>query len=409
MSTEGTPCKELPKSPEELIEGPLSVPRPQESEKPSNMARNYEPLDPTNHKPIMSTIHCNATFVGTCSPTFERRHKGLLIVKGFIANGPAKILIDPGGEVNFISDSFCDYHQITIMDSGERAEMANGSEEPLQETATPIIVQLKNYSEPVYFAVSPLKRYDAIIGKEWCGAHKALIDCFNNRVNFKYKGKEYSIEADEPVESPFVSANTLVKALERKQSLFAVLVRPIEEETLQAPQYPPEIKNLLKEFEDVFPDEIPKGFPPQRKHDFKIDLKENATPQKKGIYRLSEREMEELRKQLDELLEKEFIRPSKSPWGAPIIFMTKKDNTLRMCMDYRALNKLTVKNSYPLPRIDEIFDQLKGSKYFSKIDLRSGYHQIRMSEESIPLTAFRTRYGHFEFLVLPFGLTRLLS
>ncbi|KAI3762549.1 hypothetical protein L1987_52980 [Smallanthus sonchifolius] len=115
--------------------------------------------------------------------------------------------------------------------------------------------------------------------------------------------------------------------------------------------------------------------------------------------------MQELSNQLQELLDKGFIRPSFSPWGAPVLFVKKKDGTFRMCIDYRELNKLTIKNRYPLPRIDDLFDQLQGSSFYSKIDLRSGYHQLRIQEEDVPKTAFRTRYGHYEFLVMPFGLT----
>ncbi|GKF52193.1 putative reverse transcriptase domain-containing protein, partial [Tanacetum coccineum] len=113
----------------------------------------------------------------------------------------------------------------------------------------------------------------------------------------------------------------------------------------------------------------------------------------------------ELADQLQELSEKGFIRPSSSPWGAPVLFVKKKDGSFRMCIDYRELNKLTVKNRYPLPRIDDLFDQLQGSSVYSKIDLRSGYHQLRIKEEDIPITAFQTRYGHYEFQVMPFGLT----
>ncbi|KAL5564996.1 hypothetical protein UlMin_028160 [Ulmus minor] len=116
-------------------------------------------------------------------------------------------------------------------------------------------------------------------------------------------------------------------------------------------------------------------------------------------------ELKELQIQLQELLDKGFIRPSYSPWGAPVLFVKKKDGTLRMCIDYRELNKLTIKNKYPLPRIDDLFDQLKGAANFSKIDLSSGYHQLRIKDNDVPKTAFRTRYGHYEFLVMPFGLT----
>ncbi|GKA81977.1 putative reverse transcriptase domain-containing protein [Tanacetum coccineum] len=115
--------------------------------------------------------------------------------------------------------------------------------------------------------------------------------------------------------------------------------------------------------------------------------------------------MEELSTQLKELSDKGFIRPSSSPWGAPVLFVKKKDGSFQMCIDYRKLNKLTVKNRYPLPRIDDLFDQSQGSKVYSKIDLRSGYHQLRVRDEDFPKTAFRTRYGHYKFQVMPFGLT----
>jgi hypothetical protein len=116
-------------------------------------------------------------------------------------------------------------------------------------------------------------------------------------------------------------------------------------------------------------------------------------------------ELAKLKVQLQELLDKGFIRPSNSPWGAPVLFVKKKDGTFCLCIDYRQLNKVIVKNMYPLPRIDDLFDQLKGARVFSKIDLRSGYHQLRIKEQDIQKTAFRTRYGHYEFLVMPFGLT----
>ncbi|GJZ19501.1 reverse transcriptase domain-containing protein [Tanacetum coccineum] len=162
--------------------------------------------------------------------------------------------------------------------------------------------------------------------------------------------------------------------------------------------------SVVHEFEDVFPEDL-SGLPPQRQVEFRIDLVPGATPIAKSPYRLAPSEMQELSEQLQELQGKGFIRPSHSPWGAPVLFVKKKDGSLRMCIDYRELNKLTVKNRYPLPRIDDLFDQLQGSRFFSKIDLRSGYHQLRVHEDDVPKTAFRTRYRHFEFTVMPFGLT----
>ncbi|GKD58740.1 putative reverse transcriptase domain-containing protein, partial [Tanacetum coccineum] len=147
------------------------------------------------------------------------------------------------------------------------------------------------------------------------------------------------------------------------------------------------------------------GLPPTRQVEFQMDLMPGAAPVARAPYRLAPSEMKELSEQLQELFDKGFIRPSSSPWGAPVLFVKKKDGSFRMCINYRELNKLTVKNRYPLSRIDDLFDQLQGSSDYSKIDLRSGYHQLRVREEDISKTAFRTRYGHYEFQVMPFGLT----
>ncbi|GJZ29391.1 putative reverse transcriptase domain-containing protein [Tanacetum coccineum] len=161
---------------------------------------------------------------------------------------------------------------------------------------------------------------------------------------------------------------------------------------------------IVRDFPEVFPEDLP-GLPPARPVEFQIDLVPGAAPVARAPYRLAPSEMKELSEQLQELSDKGFIRPSSSPWGAPVLFVKKKDGSFRMCIDYRELNKLTVKNRYPLPRIDDLFDQLQGSSIYSKIDLRSGYHQLRVREQDIPKTAFRTRYGHYEFQVMPFGLT----
>lgn len=155
----------------------------------------------------------------------------------------------------------------------------------------------------------------------------------------------------------------------------------------------------MREFPDVFPDKLP-GLPPDRQLEFTIDLEPGAAPISKVPYRMAPKELAELKLQLQELLDLGFIRPNVSPWGAHVLFVKKKDGTLRICIDYRELNKVTLKNKYPLPKIDELFDQIKGASVFSKIDLRSEYHQLKIWPEDVPKTAFRTRYGHYEFVDL---------
>ena len=161
---------------------------------------------------------------------------------------------------------------------------------------------------------------------------------------------------------------------------------------------------VIREFPDVFPEEL-SGVPPEREVDLSIEVVQGTTPISRTPYRMAPTELKELKTQLQKLLDKGFIRPSVSPWGAPVLFVKKKDATLRMCIDYRQINKVTVKNKYLLPRIEDLFDQLRGASVFSKIDLRSGYYQLRVKEVDVPKTPFRIRYGHYEFLVMPFGLT----
>ncbi|GJY96740.1 putative reverse transcriptase domain-containing protein [Tanacetum coccineum] len=161
---------------------------------------------------------------------------------------------------------------------------------------------------------------------------------------------------------------------------------------------------VVREFPKVFPEDLP-DLPPVRQVEFQIDLIPGAAQVARAPYRLAPSEMQELSNQLQELADRGFIRPSTSPWGATVLFVKKKDESFRMCIDYRELNKLTIKNRYPLPRIDDLFDQLHGLSVYSKIDLRSGYHQLRVRDKDIPNTAFRTRYEHYEFQVMPFGLT----
>lgn len=159
---------------------------------------------------------------------------------------------------------------------------------------------------------------------------------------------------------------------------------------------------VISEYSDVFPDELV-SLSPEREIEFRIDLAPGTTPISKIPYRMVPTELKELKLQLQDLLERGFIHESKSPWSAPVLFVKKKDESLRLCIDYRGLNAVTIKNKYHLPYIDELFDQLQGVVVFSKLDLRQGYYQLRIRKENVPKTAFNTRYGHFEFAVMPFG------
>ena len=158
---------------------------------------------------------------------------------------------------------------------------------------------------------------------------------------------------------------------------------------------------VVREFSDVFPKDLP-DIPPDREIDFQIELAPGTEPISKEPYRMAPLELKELKVQMEELVSKSFVRSSTSPWGAPVQFVKKKDGSLRLCIDYRELNKVTIRNQYPLPRIDDLFDQLHGARVFSKIDLRLGYHQLKIRSEDVLKKAFKTRYGHYEFLVMPF-------
>jgi hypothetical protein len=165
---------------------------------------------------------------------------------------------------------------------------------------------------------------------------------------------------------------------------------------------------VVNEFSNVFPEELP-GMLPDRDIDFVIELKPGTAPIYKTSFRMTTPKLAELKEHIKELLEKEFIRPSSSPWGALVIFVPKKDGTQRLCVDYRAMNGVIIKNKYLLPRINDLFDQLCGVCVFSKIGLRSGYHQLKVRECDILKTAFVLRYGLYEFTVILFGLTNALA
>lgn len=339
---------------------------------------------------------------------------GLLSSAGTINGEPAKILFDDGALANFISSTFAKRLGIPTEVSTEAALMPDGNVHNLTSTKDPLDISTQEYTDNIYFAVCPLAAYDVILGKKWHEDYNVRKKYRTNVITFLKDGRRLRINAALELSKTIWSKHKLAQHIKRRNPVFAIFLRPqvlhdsIGLNSIQtaSASTDKDIQDVLAEYQDVFPDDLPKGLPPDRgRPPFKIELTEEAEPHKKGIYRLSEPESQELLRQIRDLIEKGFIQPSTSPWGAPVLFAAKKDGGLRLCIDYRALNKQTVKNCYPLPRIDEIFDSLRQATLFTTLDLRSGYHQIRLDPESIPLTAFRTRYGLFEFLVVPFGLT----
>ena len=245
------------------------------------------------------------------------------------------------------------------------------------------------------------REFDVILGMDWLSRHRAIVDCRMKRVTLRTSDdSEVIFIGERPNHLSNVISVAVARKMVRKgcETYLAYMI-----DTVKAR---PSVSDIptVSDFPDVFSEELP-GLPPQREIEFAIDVVPGATPASVTPYRMAPLELKELKLQLQELLDKGFIRPSVSPWGAPVLFVKKKDGTLRLCVDYRQLNKLTVKNKYLLPRIDDLFDQLKGASIFSKIDLRSGYHQLKIKDADVHKTAFRTRYGHYEFLVMPFGLT----
>ncbi|XP_061353541.1 uncharacterized protein LOC133298287 [Gastrolobium bilobum] len=255
-----------------------------------------------------------------------------------------------------------------------------------------VILQFEGNTYAVNLVVLPVFNFEVIIGMDWLTENGITLDCQAGKVIVPSKDGNFQLFAT-------ISLLQVRKELLRGVEGYLLL---IESETLVDNQ----IQNVpvVNEFEEVFPDEIPR-LPPHREIEFPIELIPGVGPIFIAPYRMEPLELRELKKQIEELLSKEFIRPSTSPWGAPAILIKKKDGSLRLCVDHRQLNKVTVKNKYLLPRIDDLMDQLRGARVFSKIDLRSRYHQIRVKPEDIPKIAFRTRYGHYEYQVIPFGIT----
>ncbi|GJW44811.1 putative reverse transcriptase domain-containing protein [Tanacetum coccineum] len=317
-------------------------------------------------------------------------------------NRYAYILFDTGADRSFVSTTFSSQIDITpsTLDHYYDVELADGRIIGLNTILKGCTLNFLNHQFNINLMPVELGSFDAIIGMDWLAKYQAVIVCAEKIVRIPWRNKTLIIHGDGSNQGNvtrlnIISCTKTQKYMEKGFPIFLAHVTAKEVEDKSEKKRLEDVP-IVQDFPEVFPEDLP-GLPPTRQVEFQIDLVPGAAPVARAPYRLAPSEMKELSEQLKELSDKGFIRPSSSPWGAPVLFVKKKDGSFRMCIDYRELNKLTVKNRYPLPRIDDLFDQLQGSSVYSKIDLRSGYHQLRVREEDILKTAFRTSYGHYEF------------
>ena len=341
----------------------------------------------------------------------------LLIVQGKINGRNAKMLIDSGSTHDFIAEEFV--HRYNIPTEPEpgmlQVTLADGStnSRPMIST-TDLKTVVEGTSETQNFTVFPLSRYDAILGMPWLTKYNPKINFQTNEVVLMgqpvLSSSETSVDQTPQLgENLFISGRQARHALRSGANGYIAWLTVDDESCTGEAELPcilPEdMKDLLKRHCDVFPDKLPDHLPPKRSVDHEINVEQESQPPSRPAYRLSKPELDELQVQLTEMLRCGRIEPSKSPYGAPVFFVKKANGGLRLVCDWRQLNRITIKNKACLPNIDDLFDTVQGSRFFTKLDLRSGYNQIRIQEHDVPKTAINTPFGHFQYRVMGFGLT----
>lgn len=326
-----------------------------------------------------------------------------------MGNQSAIALVDSGSVASFINVKFAikANRKISSVDAVQVAA-ANGTN-MISESAClscPYTIQGHHFTSD--FRLLEVKGYDIILGADWIFTHSPVgLDLKTREFSITKNGEKIItfVDEDKPAKHLLIGTKKLCQLLKKRVLSTVILMNQTttNEEPKETEDIPEQIANLLKEFEDVFQE--PTELPPYRKVDHAIALLDESKVVNQRPYRLPFHQKNAMEDLIKTLLFSNKIRPSLSPYSSPVILVRKKDGTWRMCVDYRQLNSNTVKNKYPIPIIEDLLDELFGAQIFSKIDLRSGYHQIRMREEDIPKTAFTTHMGHFEYTVLPFGLT----
>jgi hypothetical protein len=353
----------------------------------------------------------------------------VIVLQAKVRGEVLKVLVDSGASHNFVAASTVSRLSLPhVQDNGITVVLGNGSKQDGSHVVPALTYRIGSFKDTRDFRVTKLSGYDLILGKPWLTALNPDVDWVGNIIQLCKGGVEYILAPKQfnrsADEVGLISVMQLKRHLRKGATCYLAMLTEVKEGEVDSKAETPDgatatdqpalqdtlpelrgaVEQLMRRFSKTF-GPLPKHLPPRRDVDHEIKLEPGVEPPFQSIYHLSPAELNEVKRQLTELLEAGFIQPSKSPYGAPIIFVPKPGGKLRMCVDYRALNSRTVKNRYPLPRIDEMLDRLEGASVFSKLDLQSGYWQIRIKEEDIPKTAFRTRYGHYEWKVLPFGLT----
>jgi hypothetical protein len=296
----------------------------------------------------------------------------MIEVEGMINNHAFTILIDSGASHSYIDPKVVErlHFPRSKHEKSWLVQLAIGAKRKVVELVKSCLVGMNGLSTREDLNILALGSYDFLIGMDWVDQHHTILYCHNKTFTFLDEEGNWRVVQGIPREVAIREISTMqLKKCYRKG--YQIFVAHIEEASKdKVPNL--EDHAVLEDFEDVFKEVL--GLPPKRDIDFSINLMPGATPVSKTPYRMSTPELKELQMKLKELLKKGYIRPSVSPWGSPVLFVKKKDRTLKLCVDFRQLNKVTIKNKYPLPRIDDLFDQLKDARVFSKIDFRSGYH-----------------------------------
>ncbi|MCO5610812.1 hypothetical protein L7F22_065053 [Adiantum nelumboides] len=276
---------------------------------------------------------------------------------------------------------------------------------------TPLIGKLRlhihGYVGHEEFFIMPLEGCDVLLGMPWFYNHKEVLENFNKKITLENRGRKIVLDVKLKGESiPLVSALAVPRLMKQHISAYLIYVKEKDEtESSNLSSLDVSRRAFLDEYADCFSGALPGQLPHERPEDHSVYLITGSVAPNKPPYRVSTAQQEEIMTQVNKLLQKGDIQPSSSPFFSPMLLVQKKDGSWRMCVDYKALNKITVKNKFPIPHIDDVLDRLQGASFFNTIDLKSVYHQIGVNPANVPKTAFRTTFGLYEFLVMPFGLT----